>query len=164
QVRLASDVHFEPGLRQEQDAVSRLQVPGLRAGQDHLRPHATLRMAGRGGGDPQAGLGAAFALLRPAHPHPGRGQPDAVNRPGLPRRGRERDDVIELMKFVRGREPSLQQELKGTTLARVRRLLTKREAGWPVAYLTGRSQFGGLELEIGPGAFIPRESSEFMAE
>ena len=69
-----------------------------------------------------------------------------------PHRGRERDDVIELMKFVMGREPSLQQELKGTTLARVRRLLTKREAGWPVAYLTGRSQFGGLELEIGPVA------------
>ena len=81
-----------------------------------------------------------------------------------PHRGRERDDVIELMKFVMGREPSFQQELTGTTLARVWRLLAKREAGWPVAYLTGRSEFGGLELEIGPGAFIPRESSEFMAE
>src|SRR2546430_1365295 len=81
-----------------------------------------------------------------------------------PHRGRERDDVLELMEFVLGREPSLDEELTGPKLARVRRLLAKRETGWPVAYLTGRSEFGGLELEIRRGAFIPRESSEFMAE
>src|SRR5438093_9819111 len=68
------------------------------------------------------------------------------------------------MEFVLGREPSLAEELAGTQLARVRRLLAKRESGWPLAYLTGRSEFGGLELEIRPGAFIPRESSEFMAQ
>ncbi len=81
-----------------------------------------------------------------------------------PHRGRERDDVLELMEFVLGREPSLDEELTGPKLTRVRRLLAKRETGWPVAYLTGRSEFGGLELEIRPGAFIPRESSEFMAQ
>jgi len=81
-----------------------------------------------------------------------------------PHRGRERDDVLELMKFVLGREPSLDEELLGPKLTRVRRLLAKRETGWPVAYLTGRSEFAGLELEIRPGAFIPRESSEFMAQ
>ena len=81
-----------------------------------------------------------------------------------PHRGRERDDVLELIEFVLGREPSLKEELSGSKLTRVRRLLAKRETGWPVAYLTGRSEFGGLELEIRPGAFIPRESSEFMAQ
>src|SRR5438128_1491808 len=81
-----------------------------------------------------------------------------------PHRGRERDDAEELVEFALGREPSPKEELSGAQLARVRRLLAKREVGWPVAYLTGRSEFGGLELEIRPGAFIPRESSEFMAQ
>lgn len=81
-----------------------------------------------------------------------------------PHRGRERDDALELVEFVLGREPSSKEELTGATLARVRRLLAKREAGWPLAYLTGRSVFADLELEIQPGAFIPRESSEFMAQ
>jgi release factor glutamine methyltransferase len=81
-----------------------------------------------------------------------------------PHRGRERDDAEELVEFALGREPSPKEELTGAKLARVRRLLAQREAGWPVAYLTGRSEFGGLELEIRPGAFIPRESSEFMAQ
>ena len=81
-----------------------------------------------------------------------------------PHRGRERDDVFELLEFVLGREPALNDELGGAALARIRRLLHKRETGWPVAYLTGKSEFGGLELEIRPGAFIPRESSEFLLQ
>jgi release factor glutamine methyltransferase len=35
--------------------------------------------------------------------------------------------------------------------------------GEPVAYLTGTTTFGELELEVRRGAFIPRQSSEFMA-
>ncbi len=81
-----------------------------------------------------------------------------------PHRGRERDDAVELVEFVLGRKASAKEDLTGPTLSHVRRLLSKRESGWPVAYLTGRSVFGGLELEVRPGAFIPRESSEFMAQ
>jgi release factor glutamine methyltransferase len=81
-----------------------------------------------------------------------------------PHRGREREDVLELMEYALGRKPSLREELSGARLLRVKRLVARREAGWPVAYLTGRSTFGGLELEVRRGAFIPRESSEFMAQ
>ncbi len=35
-----------------------------------------------------------------------------------PHRGRERDDVLELMEFVLGREPSLDEELTGPSPAR----------------------------------------------
>jgi release factor glutamine methyltransferase len=81
-----------------------------------------------------------------------------------PHLGKERYDVEDLISFVMGREPDGGEELSGPGLGRFRRLLARRARGEPVAYLTGRTTFGNLTLEVGRGAFIPRESSEFMAE
>lgn len=47
--------------------------------------------------------------------------------------------------------------------ARLEELVTRRLAGEPVAYLTGRSRFMGLDLLSGPGALIPRIETELLA-
>ncbi|MEO7827273.1 MAG: hypothetical protein ABIR60_09050, partial [Allosphingosinicella sp.] len=39
-------------------------------------------------------------------------------------------------------------------------LLARREAGEPVAYITGRRGFWTIELEVGPGVLVPRPDSE----
>ena len=43
-------------------------------------------------------------------------------------------------------------------------LLRRREAGEPVAYITGRRAFWTIEVEVGPGALIPRPDSETLIE
>lgn len=39
-------------------------------------------------------------------------------------------------------------------------LVARRAGGEPLPFLTGRIEFWGLELEVSPGAFVPRPSSE----
>ncbi len=43
-------------------------------------------------------------------------------------------------------------------------LLARRLAHEPVAYLTGRRAFWTIELEVGPGALVPRPDSETLLE
>lgn len=43
-------------------------------------------------------------------------------------------------------------------------LLQRRCAGEPVAYIVGRRAFWNIELEVGPGALIPRPDSETLVE
>jgi release factor glutamine methyltransferase len=43
-------------------------------------------------------------------------------------------------------------------------LRARREAGEPVAYITGRRAFWTIELEVGPGVLIPRPDSECLIE
>src|SRR3954471_63794 len=43
-------------------------------------------------------------------------------------------------------------------------LVNRREAGEPVAYILGRRAFWTIELEVGPGALIPRPDSESLIE
>ena len=86
---------------------------------------------------------------------------DAVDHPHP---GKELADAEELLAFVLDHEPDPDQEVPAPALRRFRRLLDRRAAGTPPAYLTGRTEFRDLILEVGPGAFIPRQSSEWMAE
>ncbi len=44
------------------------------------------------------------------------------------------------------------------------RLVARREAGEPVAYITGRRGFWTIELEVGPGVLVPRPDSETLIE
>jgi release factor glutamine methyltransferase len=84
-----------------------------------------------------------------------------------PHAGKERYDAEELLAFVLGRERA---DLNGNDqmderfVRKFRQLLARRLRGEPNAYITQRSSFAGMTLEVGPGAFIPRESSEFMVE
>lgn len=41
-------------------------------------------------------------------------------------------------------------------------LVERREAGEPIAYITGRKAFWNIELEVGPGALVPRPDSETL--
>ena len=47
-------------------------------------------------------------------------------------------------------------------LERLRLLLERKRAGVPLAHLTGRQSFMGLELLAGPGALIPRRATEIL--
>jgi release factor glutamine methyltransferase len=81
-----------------------------------------------------------------------------------PHPGKELYDAEELLRFVLGREPEADEAVDSGSLRRFRRLLARRAGGEPVGYLTGSTEFGGMRLAVGHGAFIPRESSEFMVE
>lgn len=43
-------------------------------------------------------------------------------------------------------------------------LIARRAAGEPFPFLVGRIEFYGLELQVKPGAFVPRPSSELVVE
>jgi len=43
-------------------------------------------------------------------------------------------------------------------------LVDRRAAGEPVAYITGRREFWGLELEVSPDVLIPRPETELLVE
>lgn len=43
-------------------------------------------------------------------------------------------------------------------------LVDRRAAGEPIAYITGRRAFWTIELEVGPGALVPRPDSETLIE
>lgn len=43
-------------------------------------------------------------------------------------------------------------------------LVRRREAGEPIAYISGRRAFWTIELEVGPGVLVPRPDSETLIE
>jgi release factor glutamine methyltransferase len=85
---------------------------------------------------------------------------DAIDHPHF---GKERIDAEDILTHLLGREAVDHEDIAGATMARFQRLIARRMRGEPVAYLTGTTTFGELELEVRPGAFIPRQSSEFLA-
>ena len=46
--------------------------------------------------------------------------------------------------------------------ARFWTMVERREAGEPVAYITGRRAFWNIELHVGPGVLVPRPDSEVL--
>lgn len=54
--------------------------------------------------------------------------------------------------------------LDETTRALFEAMVTRREAGEPVAYITGRRGFWSLELEVTPATLIPRPETELLVE
>ena len=53
-------------------------------------------------------------------------------------------------------------QLSGEQAARLDELVARRIAGEPLAYLTGRQDFLGLEFLTAPGALIPRRETELL--
>lgn len=62
------------------------------------------------------------------------------------------------------REDLLLRHLDDAVPAAFASLLARREAGEPVAYITGRRAFWTIELEVGPGVLVPRPDSESLIE
>jgi len=88
---------------------------------------------------------------------------DAVEHPHA---GKERYDAEEILGFVLGfPEPlDLDAVVPARAAHRFDALIERRVGGEPPAYIVGSTEFFGLRLEVRPGAFIPRQSSEWMAE
>lgn len=53
-------------------------------------------------------------------------------------------------------------QLDGAALGRLRELIARKRGGVPLAHLTGRQSFMGLELLAGPAALIPRKETEIL--
>lgn len=79
-------------------------------------------------------------------------------------RGRERIEAEILLEHVLGEEPDPDDVVNGRRAARFRALIDRRAAGEPIPYIVGSAEFRGLELRARPGVFVPRDSSEFLAE
>jgi release factor glutamine methyltransferase len=58
----------------------------------------------------------------------------------------------------------LQEEISPAQLAEFQALIERRRAHEPTAYIVGRKEFYGLEMETTPAALIPRPETELLVE
>lgn len=73
----------------------------------------------------------------------------------------------EILAKILGREvevDDLDRSLSRKEIRAFQRLVRRRVAGEPVALITGSTEFRGLKLQVTKGVFVPRNSSEFLAE
>src|SRR5262252_7656043 len=56
------------------------------------------------------------------------------------------------------------QLLSSAELEQYRLLVTRRAAGWPFQYITGRQEFYRLDFEVTPDVLIPRPETELIVE
>jgi len=83
--------------------------------------------------------------------------------------GLDRTDAQALLSHVLGRDRSWlivhgDDCLAVSSLAHFSRLMRRRQAGEPVAYLTGQREFFGHSLTVGPSVLIPRPETELLVE
>ena len=57
---------------------------------------------------------------------------------------------------------ALLPNLDPNAVVRLRGLLARRREGIPLAHLTGRQQFMGIELHVGKAALVPRKETEIL--
>lgn len=57
-----------------------------------------------------------------------------------------------------------ERALEADELSDFERLVARRANGEPTQHLTGRQEFFGREMEVGPDAFIPRPETELIVE
>ncbi|HEY8459958.1 MAG TPA: HemK/PrmC family methyltransferase, partial [Blastocatellia bacterium] len=56
------------------------------------------------------------------------------------------------------------QQLPEDLLTKFRAMISRRAAGEPLQYITGRQEFFGLEFEVTPDVLIPRPETELIVE
>jgi release factor glutamine methyltransferase len=61
-----------------------------------------------------------------------------------------------------GRDRLILDDPRGETPPAFANYIERRQAGEPVAYITGHRAFWTIDLEVGPGALIPRPDSETL--
>jgi release factor glutamine methyltransferase len=79
-------------------------------------------------------------------------------------RGRERIEAEDLLTYVVGELPPPRGKVPGKKAVRFEALIERRATGEPIPFIKGYTEFRGLELVATPGVFVPRDSSEFLAE
>jgi release factor glutamine methyltransferase len=78
-----------------------------------------------------------------------------------------RSNAVWLICHVFGLTPSelfTVDELPDREYRRLQDLTARRAQGTPLQHLTGRAPFRHLDLEVGPGVFIPRPETELIVE
>ncbi|MCW7945395.1 SAM-dependent methyltransferase [Streptomyces hygroscopicus] len=72
-----------------------------------------------------------------------------------------RNDAEELAAFVHGVKRGELHSVKDSDFdARYWEVIARREAREPLQHITGRAYFRYLELQVGPGVFVPRPETE----
>jgi release factor glutamine methyltransferase len=79
-------------------------------------------------------------------------------------KGRERIEAEDLLAYVLGEDPQPGDDVSGKDRRRFEALVDRRAAGEPIPYIKGYAEFRNIELRTKPGVFVPRDSSEFLAE
>jgi release factor glutamine methyltransferase len=77
---------------------------------------------------------------------------------------RERIEADDLLIHVLGYEPEPGEDVPGRARREFEELVARRATGEPIPYIKGYAEFRGIELQTKPGVFVPRDSSEFLAE
>jgi release factor glutamine methyltransferase len=78
--------------------------------------------------------------------------------------GQEAIESRELLAEALGHTESFPPEINAADVRRFESLLSKRLEGETVAAIRGWEGFRGLQIGVRPGVFIPRQSSELLAE
>ncbi len=80
-------------------------------------------------------------------------------------KGRERIEAEDLLAFVMGGyEPDPDDQIGDAERDEFLGLIARRITGEPIPYIKGFTRFRGLDLVSKPGVFVPRDSSEYLAE
>lgn len=74
----------------------------------------------------------------------------------------EADDLLCFALGVEDLDPD--DEVPSSVLRRFEAMVARRAAGEPVQLIKGFAVFRGLEILARPGVFVPRDSTEFLAE
>ena len=77
---------------------------------------------------------------------------------------RERWEAEELLMHVLGGDPDPRDEVSPKDRRRFEAMVERRATGEPIPFIKGYAEFRGIELIAQPGVFVPRDSSEFLAE
>lgn len=79
-------------------------------------------------------------------------------------KGREKIEAEILLFDLLGDEPDPDDKVSASKQRRYEEWIERRYTGEPVAHITGVTDFLGLDLIVEPGVFVPRDSSEWLAE
>jgi len=77
---------------------------------------------------------------------------------------RELMEAEELLLHVLGEDPDPGEEIPSAAREEFEALVARRAEGEPIPYIKGYSTFRDIELIARPGVFVPRDSSEWLAE
>jgi len=80
-------------------------------------------------------------------------------------RDREEIEADELLSFALGVDRiDPKADVPAGVRRRFDRMIARRATGEPVQLITGHAVFRGLEIVARPGVFVPRDSTEYLAE
>jgi release factor glutamine methyltransferase len=80
------------------------------------------------------------------------------------RYGDERAQARELLEHAAGGDVDDRDAIGRPVRRRYEALIERRAKGEPIGYIRGYEDFRGIRLAVRPGAFIPRETTQFLAE